>query len=91
MPPSDEPKRPRQRLSGRDSDSEDSYSIYWDQKGLGTGPDVYLHRFGGGFLGPPLASMSQSLLEAGSSSDGSRCDSEEPSTPHLLVYHYHQD
>ena len=35
--------------SGRDSDSEDSNCIYWDRKGLGTGPDVYLHRFGGGF------------------------------------------
>ena len=57
--------------SGRDSDSEDSNCIYWDQKGLGTRRDVYLHRFGGGFHGPPLASMSQSLLEAGSSSDDS--------------------
>ncbi|EJK52287.1 hypothetical protein THAOC_28457 [Thalassiosira oceanica] len=52
--------------SGGDSDSEDSNCIYWDQKGLGTGSDVYLHRFGGGFPGPPLASLSQSLLEAGS-------------------------
>ncbi|EJK63968.1 hypothetical protein THAOC_15346 [Thalassiosira oceanica] len=65
------------RQSGRDSDSEDSNSIYWDQKGLGTGPGVYLHRFGGGFLGPPLASMSQLLLETGSSSDDSSCGSEE--------------
>ncbi|EJK56734.1 hypothetical protein THAOC_23323, partial [Thalassiosira oceanica] len=63
--------------SGRDSDSEDSNSIYWDQKGLGTGPDIYLHRFGGGFPGLPLASMSQSLLEVGSSSDDSSCGSEE--------------
>ncbi|EJK71770.1 hypothetical protein THAOC_06759 [Thalassiosira oceanica] len=39
--------------SGRDRDSEDSNCIYWDRKGLGTGPDVYLHRFGG--LGPDLA------------------------------------
>ncbi|EJK59758.1 hypothetical protein THAOC_19981 [Thalassiosira oceanica] len=63
--------------SGRDSDSEDSNCICWDQKGLGTGPDIYLHRFGGGFPGPPLASMSQSLLEAGSSSDDSSCGSED--------------
>ncbi|EJK67807.1 hypothetical protein THAOC_11108, partial [Thalassiosira oceanica] len=65
------------RQSGCDSDSEDSNCIYWDQKGLGTGPDVYLHRFGGGFPGPPLASMSQSLLKAGSSSDDSSCGSED--------------
>ncbi|EJK43696.1 hypothetical protein THAOC_37835 [Thalassiosira oceanica] len=31
----------------------------------------------------PLASMSQSLLEAGSSSDDSSCGNEEPSTPRL--------
>ncbi|EJK62001.1 hypothetical protein THAOC_17409 [Thalassiosira oceanica] len=65
------------RQSGCDSDSEDSNCIYWDQKGLGTRPDVYLHRFGGGFPGPPLASMSQSLLEAGSSSNDSSCGSED--------------
>ncbi|EJK51628.1 hypothetical protein THAOC_29183, partial [Thalassiosira oceanica] len=35
--------------SGSDSDSEDFNCIYWDRNGLGTGPDVYLHRFGGGF------------------------------------------
>ena len=63
--------------SGCDSDSEDSNRIYWDQKGLATGPDVYLHRFGGGFHGLPLASISQSLLEVGSSSDDSSCGSEE--------------
>ncbi|EJK68246.1 hypothetical protein THAOC_10594 [Thalassiosira oceanica] len=63
--------------SGGDSDSEDSNCIYWDRKGLVTGPDVYLHRFGGGFSGPPLASLSQSLLEAGSNSDDSSCGSED--------------
>ncbi|EJK53112.1 hypothetical protein THAOC_27512, partial [Thalassiosira oceanica] len=42
-------------------------------------PECLLQRLhsGGGFLGPPLAMMSQSLLEAGSSSDDSSCGSEE--------------
>ena len=77
--------------SGGDSDSEDSNCIYWDQKGLGTGPDVYLHRLGGGFPGPPSASLSQLLLEAGSSSsdddsscggsDDSKCEGDSERTP----------